>query len=113
MHTPATSGRVSSVLPIIEPLPGTNCSTASGTPASCNSFTAAWPISTVWSAGLAITALPAASAAATWPVNMASGKFHGLMQTNTPRPCKDNWFDSPVGPVSASGLPISLRATPA
>jgi hypothetical protein len=35
---------------------------------------------------LAITALPAASAAATWPVKIASGKFHGLMQTKTPRP---------------------------
>ena len=24
----------------------------------------------------------------TWPVNIARGKFHGLMHTNTPRPCK-------------------------
>ena len=42
----------------------------------------------VCSAGLAATALPAASAAATWPAKIASGKFHGLMQTNTPRPCR-------------------------
>ena len=40
----------------------------------------------VCSAGLASTALPAASAAATWPVKIASGKFHGEMQANTPRP---------------------------
>jgi hypothetical protein len=33
---------------------------------------------------LASTALPAASAAAIWPVKMASGKFHGLMQVNRP-----------------------------
>ena len=29
-------------------------------------------------------ALPAASAAATWPVKIASGKFHGLMQATAP-----------------------------
>ena len=40
----------------------------------------------VCSAGLAMTALPAASAAATCPVKMASGKFHGEMQAKTPRP---------------------------
>ena len=33
-----------------------------------------------------MTALPAASAALTWPVKIASGKFHGLMQAKTPRP---------------------------
>jgi hypothetical protein len=36
-------------------------------------------ISGVCSAGLASTALPAISAAAIWPVKMASGKFHGLI----------------------------------
>ena len=41
-------------------------------------------MSGVSSAGLAITELPAASAAATWPVKIASGKFHGLMQTTRP-----------------------------
>ncbi len=40
----------------------------------------------VCAAGLASTELPAASAAATWPVKIASGKFHGEMQTNGPRP---------------------------
>jgi hypothetical protein len=42
-------------------------------------------MSGVASAGLASTALPAASAAAIWPVKMASGKFHGLMQAIRPR----------------------------
>src|SRR5581483_8755672 len=46
-HTPATSGRVSNVLPSIEPLQGTNCSTISGTPASYSSFTIAQPTSVV------------------------------------------------------------------
>ena len=41
-------------------------------------------MSGVSSAGLAITELPAASAAATWPVKIASGKFQGLMQTTRP-----------------------------
>ncbi len=68
------------------PSPGTRCSALAGTPAACRSFTASEAISGVCSAGLATTALPAASAAATWPVKIASGKFHGLMQTKTPRP---------------------------
>ena len=43
-------------------------------------------INGVCSAGLATTVLPAASAAATWPRKIASGKFHGLIQMKTPRP---------------------------
>jgi hypothetical protein len=38
----------------------------------------------VSSAGLASTGLPATSAAASCPVKIASGKFHGLMQTTGP-----------------------------
>ena len=55
-------------------------------PPRCRSCTASKATSGVCSAGLATTVLPAASAAATWPVKIASGKFHGLMQTKTPRP---------------------------
>jgi hypothetical protein len=43
-------------------------------------------MSGVCSAGFATTVLPATSAALTWPRKIDSGKFHGLMQTNTPRP---------------------------
>jgi hypothetical protein len=46
--------------------------------------TACAAISGVCSAGFASTVLPAASAAATWPMKIASGKFHGLMQTTGP-----------------------------
>jgi hypothetical protein len=59
---------------------------------------------------LAITLLPAASAAVTWPMKIASGKFHGLMHTNSPRPCSCSSLDSPVGPGSFSGCANSLRA---
>ena len=62
----------------------------------------------VCSAGLAATALPATSAAATWPVKIASGKFHGLMQTKTPRPCRRSSLLSPVGPGSAVGAQRAL-----
>ena len=54
----------------------------------------------VCSAGLAATVLPATSAATTWPAKMASGKFHGEMQTNTPRPFMRSSLLSPVGPGS-------------
>ena len=60
-------------------------------------------ISGVCSAGLATTALPAASAAATWPMKMASGKFQGLMQAKTPRPCSSVRLRSPVGPGRRCG----------
>ena len=60
-------------------------------------------MSGVCSAGLASTALPAASAAAICPVKIASGKFHGEMQANTPRPCRVSALRSPVGPCSRRG----------
>ncbi|MEW5304455.1 MAG: hypothetical protein WDW36_007065 [Sanguina aurantia] len=37
------------------------------------------------------------------PRKIASGKFQGLMQTNTPRPCRNSWLLSPVGPGNCSG----------
>ena len=83
-----------------------------GTPASCSSRTAAAAISGVCSAGLATTALPAASAAATWPVKIASGKFHGLMQTNTPRPRWCSSLVSPVGPGMRSRRERTARLAP-
>ena len=67
----------------------------------------------VCSAGLASTGLPAASAAATWPVKMASGKFHGEMQANGPRPRSSSVLVSPVGPASATGPLNSRRASAA
>ena len=44
-----------------------------------------WAVSTVSEAGLRITVLPAASAAATPPHGMAIGKFQGETTTTTPR----------------------------
>ncbi len=59
------------------------------------------------SAGLATTALPAASAAVTWPRKIDSGKFHGAMQTNTPRPRRTSRSLSPVGPGITSSAKSS------
>ena len=36
-------------------------------------------------------------------MKIASGKFHGRMQANTPRPWRRSSFSSPVGPGSGSG----------
>ena len=82
-QTPSTRGSAVS-LPPTAPSPGSSCSAASGTPASCISATARAAISGVCSAGLASTALPTARAPAICPPKIASGKFHGLMQTMTP-----------------------------
>ena len=81
--TPWTRGSATSAAPT-SPAPGTSCRASRGTPALCSKRTASAAISGVSSAGLAITELPAASVAATWPVKIASGKFHGLMQTTRP-----------------------------
>ena len=67
-------------------------------------------ISGVGSAGFATTALPAARAAVTCPAKIANGKFHGLMQANTPRPCNVSSLISPVGPSRRSGAANCLRA---
>ena len=108
--TPAMRGSATSGAPTLGPSPGSRCSTSAGTPASCSRRTAAAAMSGVCSAGLAMTALPAASAAVTWPLKIASGKFQGEMQANTPRPCSAIWLRSPVGPGSASGSAKSARA---
>jgi len=49
------------------------------------------------------------AAALTWPVKIASGKFHGEMQAKTPRPRSASVFDSPVGDANASGATKRLR----
>ena len=84
-QTPAIPGAEVSGPPTDAPSPGRSWKAAGGTPASRKSSAARVAMSGVCSAGLARTAFPAASAAAIWPVKMASGKFHGLMQTKTPR----------------------------
>ncbi len=95
--TPATRASATSRAPIVSPEPGINASASGGTPAASSVRIACAAISVVCSAGLATTALPAASAAAIWPVKMASGKFHGEMHANTPRPRNASVFASPVG----------------
>ena len=69
-------------------------------------------ISGVCSAGFATTELPVTKAALTCPRKIASGKFHGLMQTNTPRPRSASTFDSPVGPGNGRGAK-AVRASAA
>ena len=107
--TPATRGSLTRAAPTA-PAPGSRCRTPGGTPASCSSWTARKAVIGVCSAGLASTGLPAASAAATWPVKMASGKFHGDMQANGPRPRSSSRLVSPVGPLSETGPPNCRRA---
>jgi hypothetical protein len=101
--TPPTLASATSRAPSVAPSPITQCAAARGKPASCRISSARSATHGVCSAGLATTLLPAASAAATWPRKMASGKFQGLMQANTPRPCRESWLRSPAGPASTSG----------
>ncbi len=82
--TPRTRASAVSWAPTVSPRPGNSCTTPGGTPASSKMAMPWAAISDVCSAGFARTLLPAASAAAIWPVKMASGKFHGLIQTTGP-----------------------------
>ena len=109
-QTPSIRVSRTSCAPTSAPSPGTRCKISSGTPAPCRMSTARAAINGVCSAGLAATALPAASAAAICPVKMASGKFQGLIQTKTPRPCRLMVLASPVGPGKASGPANSASA---
>ena len=108
--TPASAGCENATSPNARPLAAAKFSASGITPASCSSATKRAATNGVGSAGFATTALPAASAAVTCPAKIASGKFHGLMHANTPRPCSDKSFDSPVGPVKRAGSAKQLRA---
>ena len=81
--TPCTRASATSAAPA-SPAPGSSASASRGTPASCSRRVAAAATSGVSSAGLARTALPDASAAATCPVKIANGKFQGEMQATAP-----------------------------
>ena len=82
--TPAVSGAPTSAAPTA-PVAGHELQRRrAGRRPRAGSATLSAAISGVSSAGLASTGLPATSAAATWPVKIASGKFHGLMQTIGP-----------------------------
>ncbi len=70
--------------PPVAPEQGTNCSAVRGTPAAQKHWQSRHATSTVCDAGFKMTVFPAASAAATPPHGIATGKFHGGTTTTTP-----------------------------
>lgn len=70
--------------PMIRPGPGSTDSRPGGSPASVIRRPRASETSGVHSAGLSTTALPAASAGATFCASLAIGEFHGVMAPTTP-----------------------------
>ena len=72
-------------LPTSLPRAITACTTPSGKPTDFINSMVRSAIKLVCSAGFAKTVLPVAIAAATWPKNIANGKFHGLIHSTTPR----------------------------
>ncbi len=79
-----TSGWRTSASPTIDPLPGRTLSTPLGTPASSQMRASASEASGVTSAGFKMTALPAASAGASFCASEAMGEFHGVIAATTP-----------------------------
>ncbi len=99
-QTPAVRLSDANGPPTVGPSPGRRARTSPGMPASCISATARAAIRGVCSAGLAITGLPVTSAATTWPVKIASGKFHGEMQTKGPRAVRASSLKSRRAPAA-------------
>ena len=79
-----TAGWPTSRCPTTLPLPGSTWNTPSGRPADSASSPILIAVSGVISAGLAITALPAASAGARPQDRIGIGKFHGTISPTTP-----------------------------
>ncbi|MNV47279.1 hypothetical protein D3C71_1391410 [compost metagenome] len=81
MRTPGCSTRRR---PTVEPRPVITLRMPGGRPASSAMRPSARAGEEVTSDGLRITALPAASAGATFCASIVSGEFHGVMATTTP-----------------------------
>jgi hypothetical protein len=80
----ATRPCPTSVPPVVEPGPGSTEMASGGSPASTRISASASTERGVYVAGLTITVFPHASAGATFHEAMTSGKFHGVMHTQTP-----------------------------
>ncbi len=99
----ATCGSRTNAAPTTLPRPGRNCSASAGTPACQRVSHIARAMPGVWVEGLTIAVLPATSAAAVMPVQMARGKFQGLITAATPRGSYHCWLISPTNRPSRSG----------
>src|SRR5512142_1648751 len=80
-----TSGCETSADPARLPGPGNTLNTPSGTPACSNNSPNASAVSGVTLAGFNTTVLPIASAGAIFHAAIMSGKFHGVINTHTPK----------------------------
>ena len=82
--TMRTPGCCTSGLPMRDPSPVTTLRMPGGTPASSAMRPSSRAGDDVTSDGLRMTALPAASAGATFCASMVSGEFHGVIASTTP-----------------------------
>ncbi len=69
---------------MIDPFPGTTLTTPFGTPACSQILPSSRAASGVTSAGFTTTALPAASAGASFCASLAIGEFQGVIAATTP-----------------------------
>ena len=106
----ATRGSVTRALPTSAPGPGSTETASSGTPASTSSSPSIRAVSGVYDAGLRTTALPAASAGATFHVAIISGKFQGTIRALTPTGSRST-TPSPGAEMGATS-PCTLSAAP-
>src|SRR2546421_7549584 len=82
--TRAMRGSLTSLAPVVAPLPWTTLNTPGGRPAACAASASSEQVSGAHSGGLRMQVLPAASAGPSFQVDSISGEFHGVMITTTP-----------------------------
>ncbi len=110
-ETTFTRGSFRSGFPTFEPEPVTTLKTPGGSPASSSAFAKFTTESGVSVAGLMTTVFPQTSAAVDFQAGIAMGKFHGVMNAQTPigeRTDIANLFGSSDGVV----WPCSRRPSP-
>lgn len=106
----ATPGCSTSASPVTSPRPGSTWKRCSGIPASRASSARRSAVSGVVSAGLRMTALPAASAGARPHAAIGMGKFHGAITPMTPRGSRKV---TSMPPATGIWRPESLSTPPA
>ena len=80
----ARRGSLTSLAPVLAPLPCTTLNTPGGRPAASAASASSEQVSGAHSGGFSTQVLPAASAGPSFQVDSISGAFHGVMMATTP-----------------------------
>mmetsp|Transcript_137507 Transcript_137507/g.439380 ORF Transcript_137507/g.439380 Transcript_137507/m.439380 type:complete len:291 (+) Transcript_137507:848-1720(+) len=103
--TRSTIGCCTKLSPAAGPVPGTTCTTPSGTPASLRSSAKMRHVNGASRGGFKTTVFPAASATEIFFVAISSGWFHGVMRPQTPKGTRQTRFTWSAPSASGGNFP--------